>query len=177
MECTGKAGFAVFDLLQQGESDAWRSRKRLSRRKLQLGGSQGCGLGVYSPQKTESKMEIPVKNALIILLAASMVLPVQGGQQASPAIEKQVGQIPKGSVVVVTTNLRKMKKVRGRLGEVTAEGFAVDNVKLRFADVTSINEKLQHKKTSPWVWVLAIVGGAALVIVIIGAVVATHGPL
>jgi len=106
-----------------------------------------------------------------------MVLPVQGGQQASPAIEKQVGQIPKGSVVVVTTNLRKMKKVTGRLGEVTAEGFAVDNVKLRFADVTNINEKLQHKKTSPWVWVLAIVGVAALVIVIIGAVVATHGPL
>lgn len=113
------------------------------------------------------------KNALAVLLAALLVLPAQGGQQTSPAIENQVGQIAKGSTVVVTTNLKKMKKVTGRLGEVTAEGFAVDNVKLRFADVTSVNEKLQHKKASPGLWVLAIAGGAVLVLVIIGAVVAS----
>ena len=114
-----------------------------------------------------------LKNALAVLLAALMVLPIQGGQQASPAIEKQVGEIAKGSVVVVTTNLKKMKKVTGRLGEVTVEGFEVDNVKLRFADVTSIAEKTHHKKTGSGVWVLAAVGGALLVIVIIGAVIAS----
>jgi hypothetical protein len=114
-----------------------------------------------------------LKNTLAVLLASLIVLPIQGGQQASPAIEKQVGQIAKGSVVVVTTNLKKMKKVTGRLGEVTAEGFEVDSVKLRFADVTSIAEKLHHKKTSSGVWVLAAVGGALLVIVIIGAVIAS----
>ena len=78
-----------------------------------------------------------------------------------------------------------MKKVTGRLGEVIAEGFEVqvtqgqkvDSVRLRFADVTSVAEKLQHKKTSPWVWVLAGVGGAVLVLVIVGAVIATHGPI
>jgi hypothetical protein len=115
-----------------------------------------------------------LKNALTVLLTALMVLPMQGGQQASPAIEKQVGQIAKGSTVVVTTKLKKMKTVTGRLGEVTAEGFEVDNVKLRFADVTSVTEKMHHKKTSSAVWVLAVIGGAVLVLVIIGAVVATR---
>ena len=112
-------------------------------------------------------------SALAVLLTALLVLPMQGGQQASPAIENQVAQISKGSVVVVTTKLKKMNKVTGRLGEVTADGFAVDNVQLRFADVTSVTEKMHHKKTSPVVWVLAIVGGAALVLVIIGAVIAS----
>jgi hypothetical protein len=64
------------------------------------------------------------KNALAVLLTALLVLPVQGGQQTSPTIEKQVGQ-------------------------------------------------LQHKKTSPGLWVLAIAGGAVLVLVIIGSVVAS----
>jgi hypothetical protein len=83
------------------------------------------------------------------------------------------------------SNLKRMKKVTGRLDEVTAEGFEVqvtqgqkvDSVRLRFADVTSVAEKLQHRKTSPWVWVLAGVGGAVLVLVIVGAVIATHGPI
>jgi hypothetical protein len=113
-------------------------------------------------------------SALAVLMTALLVLPMQGGQQASPAIEDQVRQIAKGSTVVVTTKLKKMKTVTGRLGEVTAEGFVVDNTKLRFADVTSVAEKMHHKKTSPAVWVLAIVGGAVLVLVIVGAVVASR---
>ena len=125
------------------------------------------------------------KNAFAVLLAALIVLPLQGDQQSSPTIQKQVEAIAKGSTVEVKTNLKRMKKVTGRLGEVSAEGFEVqvtqgqkvDSVRLRFADVTSVAEKLQHKKTSPWVWVLAGVGGAVLVLVIVGAVIATHGPI
>jgi hypothetical protein len=125
------------------------------------------------------------KNAFALLLVALIGLPLQGDQQSSPTIQKQVEAIAKGSTVEVKTNLKRMKKVTGRLGEVTAEGFEVqvtqgqkvDSVRLRFADVTSVAEKLQHKKTSPWVWVLAGVGGAVLVLVIVGAVIATHGPI
>jgi hypothetical protein len=124
------------------------------------------------------------KNAFAVLLAALIVLPLQG-DQSSPTIQKQVEAIVKGSIVEVKTNLKRMKKVTGRLGDVIAEGFEVqvtqgqkvDSVRLRFADVTSVAEKLQHKKTSPWVWVLAGVGGAVLVLVIVGAVIATHGPI
>ena len=119
-------------------------------------------------------------NPLAGLLAALMVLPIQGGQ-SSQTIQKEVGQIAKGSTVEVKTKLKEMKTVTGRLGDVTAEGFEVqvaqgqnlDNVKLQFADVTSVAEKMRHKKTSSWVWVMAAVGGAALVLVIIGAVVAS----
>ncbi len=111
-------------------------------------------------------------SALAVLLTVLLAFPMQGGQQAPADIDKQVAQIAQGSMVVVTTNLKRMKKITGRLGEVTAEGFAVDGAKLRFADVTSVTEKLPHKKTSPVVWVLAVAGGAVLVLVIIGAVVA-----
>jgi len=114
------------------------------------------------------------RNALVFLLTVLMVSSVQGGQQVSPTVEKKVGQIAKGSHVVVTTNLKKPKTVTGRLGEVTAEGFTVDNIKLRFADVTSVTEKMHHKKISPGVWALALVGGAALLIVIIGGVIASR---
>jgi hypothetical protein len=125
------------------------------------------------------------KNAFAVLLVALIGLPLQSDQQSSPTIQKQVEAIAKGSTVEVKTNLKRMKKVTGRLGEVTAEGFEVqvtqgqkvDSVRLRFADVTSVAEKLQHKKTSPWVWVLAGVGGVVLVLVIVGAVIATHGPI
>jgi hypothetical protein len=56
------------------------------------------------------------KNALAVLLTALLVLPVQGGQQTSPTIEKQVGQIARGSTLVVTTNMKKMKKGHGPAG-------------------------------------------------------------
>ena len=124
-------------------------------------------------------------NALAILLAALMALPLQGAQQTSQTVQEQVGLIAKGSNIEVKMKVKKMSKVTGRLGEVTAEGFEVqvaqrqkvDSVKVRFADVKSVAKKTQHKKTHPAVWVLVGVGAALLVLVIIGAVVATHGPI
>ena len=40
MEPTGKMGFAGFDVLWRGESDAWRSGRRLPAEKMQLAGSK-----------------------------------------------------------------------------------------------------------------------------------------
>jgi hypothetical protein len=123
------------------------------------------------------------KNWLAILLAALMAVPLHADQQPSPTVEKQVGQIAKGSRIEVKMKAGKMKKVTGRLGEVTAEGFEVqaaqgraDSIKLRFADVKSVAEKTPHK-TRPLVWVLVAVGAAVVVLVIVGAVIATHGPI
>jgi hypothetical protein len=81
-------------------------------------------------------------------------------------MQERIGEIPTGSIVEVKTNLKKMKKVRGRLGTVTNEGFeiqvakgqTIENVKLSFADVKSIAEKSQQKRTHPAVWILAGVG-------------------
>ena len=115
------------------------------------------------------------RNALAVLLAALMVLPLCG-QRTSPTVQEQVGKISKGSIIEVKTKLEKMKKVTGRLGEVTAEGFEVqvaqgqnvDNVKLAFADVNSVAEK-RNKGTHPVVWVLAGGGVFFLVAIIIAA--------
>ena len=166
-----------------------RARARIKDR-IVLRKSRGLRLGVQYPVSGSPKhgdfglylTEVLMsKNALAILLAALMVLPLQGAQQTSPTVQKQVGQIAKGSNIEVKMKPKKMNKVTGRLGEVTAEGFEVqvaqgqkvDNIKLRFADVKSVAEKTQHKKSHPAVWVLAGVGAALLVVVIIGAVVAT----
>jgi len=50
VECTGKAAFAGFDFLRQSESGAWRSRKRLPKRELQLGGSKDGGWVYTDPE-------------------------------------------------------------------------------------------------------------------------------
>jgi hypothetical protein len=123
------------------------------------------------------------KSPLAILLTALMALPFEGAQPTSPTVQEQVGQIAKGSNIEVKMKLKKMNQVTGRLGEVTAEGFEVqvpqgqkvDNVKLRFADVKSVAQKTQHKRTHPVVWVLVAAGAVFVVLVIIGAVVATRG--
>ncbi|MBZ5594391.1 MAG: hypothetical protein LAP39_19290 [Acidobacteriia bacterium] len=120
------------------------------------------------------------RNELAILLAALMALPLQAGQQASPTVQEQVGRISKGSIIEVKTKLKKMKRVSGRLGEVTADGFEVqvaqgqkvDNVKLSFADVKSVAEKPQNKGTHPVVWVLAGVGIALTVLLVVALAVA-----
>ena len=107
-----------------------------------------------------------VRSALAITLCALMALPTQGAEQAPLTMQERIGEIPTGSIVEVKTNLKKMKKVRGRLGTVTNEGFeiqvakgqTIENVKLSFADVKSIAEKSQQKRTHPAVWILAGVG-------------------
>src|ERR1039457_2099456 len=108
-----------------------RARARIKDR-IVLRKSRGLRLGVQYPVSGSPKhgkfglylTEVLMsKNALAILLAALMVLPLQGAQQTSPTVQKQVGQIAKGSNIEVKMKPKKMNKVTGRLGEVTAEGF------------------------------------------------------
>lgn len=108
-----------------------------------------------------------------------MVLPLQGYQQTSPTIQEEVGRIAKGSIVEVKLKLKGARKVAGRLGEVTAEGFEVqvaqgqkvDNVKVLYADAKSIDEKPQNRGAHPVAWVLAGVG----LIFLIGLVACAAG--
>src|ERR1017187_204281 len=53
-------------LLRQGENGDWRSRKRLRKRKSQVGESKGWRLGVYRVRTWESKMKIPVKSSTLM---------------------------------------------------------------------------------------------------------------
>jgi len=134
----------------------------------------------YRSLAVECRREVLMfRNALAIVLAALMVLPSQGAQKTTPTVQEQIGRIAKGSVVEVKTKLKEMKKVTGRLGEVTTEGFEVqvargermDNVRLRFADVRSVAEKTPRKGTHPAVWV--VLGGAVafLVLLVLGATI------
>ena len=90
-----------------------------------------------------------LRNTLAVFLAVLLVPPAHGYQQKSVTVQEQVGKIAKGAIVEVKTKLKDTKKVKGRLGDVTPEDFEVqvtqdqkvDNVKLRFADVTSVQEK------------------------------------
>ena len=63
------------------------------------------------------------KNALIVVLAALMVAPLQGGRQTSATVQGEVAKLTKGSMIEV--KLKSRKKVNGRLGEVSADGFEV----------------------------------------------------
>ena len=60
VECTGKAGFVGFGFLRPGEGGAGRSRKRLPKRKLQLGDRKD-GDWVYNDHSPGAKMEIPAE--------------------------------------------------------------------------------------------------------------------
>lgn len=58
MELTGTMALAGFDILWQGESDAWRVPKAASRKKMQLAGPKRGGWYILS-RAGEPKMEIP----------------------------------------------------------------------------------------------------------------------
>jgi hypothetical protein len=115
------------------------------------------------------------KNALIVALAALMVAPLQGGRQTSATVQDEVVKLTKGSMIEV--KLKSRKKVNGRLGEVSADGFEVQekagNVNLRFASVDWVAAKKPVKGNNKAVWIVVGVGvGVVVVLTILGAVVA-----
>ena len=99
-------------------------------------------------------------------------------EQQKRILQEQVAEIPAGAIVEVRTKLKNMKKVRGRLGTVTKEGFevqvargqAIDNLKLSFTEVKSIAEKPQKLGTHPAIYVLAGVGITVAVPAIVGII-------
>ena len=121
------------------------------------------------------------KNALIVVLAALMVAPLQGGRQTPTTVQDQVATLTKGSLVEV--KLKSRKKVNGRLGEVSADGFEVqvsqgqkaDNVRLLFASVDWVAAKTPAKGSHKAAWILVGVGvGVVAVMTILGAAVASR---
>ncbi len=86
--------------------------------------------------------------------ASGAVSPGQAGSEPKPALKEQVFQIPAGSQVEV--RLLNKERLRGRLGEVSEEGFTVqiaqgnqiDTRKVAFGDVKSVKvidkEKGKH---------------------------------
>ena len=109
-----------------------------------------------------------VRNLVAIVMSVCLVLPLHGYQQKPPTVQEQIGKISKGSLVEVKTRNKAMKKVKGRLGEVTAEGFEVqvtdgqkvDTVKLLYADVTDVNKPMT--KTGKIVWTSVLVVGGLM---------------
>ena len=118
--------------------------------------------------------------SLSIVLSVLITLPIESGQEPKPTVQETVSRIATGSIVEVKTKTKGMKKVRGRLGAVTAAGFEVqtaqgakvDTVKLQFEDVKSVTEKPPARGSHPAVLILAGAGAALLVIVVIAAILA-----
>ena len=121
------------------------------------------------------------RNRLSVMLCALLALSAQAQEKSRPTVQEQVGGISSGTIVHVKTKLKDMKKVKGRLGTVTAEGFDVqttkgqnvDTVKLNFADVKSVKQKDSGTSTTAWVITGAVIG--ALVLVVVALAVAASG--
>jgi hypothetical protein len=77
--------------------------------------------GELQARRSKLKDALMFKNALIVALAALMVPPLQSGQQTSATVQDEVAKLTKGSMIEV--KLKSRKKVNGRLGEVSADGF------------------------------------------------------
>lgn len=120
-----------------------------------------------------------LRNTLAVFLAFLLVLPLHGYQQKPPTIQEQITKIRKGRVVEI--KLKDKKKVKGRLGEVSAEDFEVqvtqdqkvDNVRVRYADVNSVQEKRVGNRVAS----IAITSAAVYVLVAltVGVVLAAVG--
>jgi hypothetical protein len=97
-----------------------------------------------------------------------------------PTLKERILQIRPGTMIEV--RLRNKRKIRGRLGEVTDEGFAlttaqgnkIDTQKVAFTEVKSLKKAEGGKGERIALFVLAGVG-VFLAIVIIGAVNGSWG--
>jgi hypothetical protein len=121
------------------------------------------------------------RNALVVALAALIVAPIQGGRQTSVTVQGEVAMLTKGSRIEV--KLKSRKKVNGRLGEVSADGFEVqisqgqktDNVQLLFASVDWVAAKTPAKGSHKAIWIVVGVGvGVVAVMTVFGAAVASR---
>ena len=95
-----------------------------------------------------------------------------------PTLQEQVVEMPPGSLVEV--RLKSKERVRGRLGEVSNEGFLVkqakkdkvEDRKIAFGDVKSI--KSVGKASAAGRAVLYVLAGAGVVFLILALIVASH---
>jgi len=116
---------------------------------------------------------------MIVLMSgagSNAILSAQGNRLTLP---ERFGQIPGGAIVKV--KLKSKESLRGRLGEVTGTGYAVqvtvgDKVETRQItfDETKSVKHLHASKTGLWVTV-GVLGGILATIGILAAVFVAHG--
>jgi hypothetical protein len=92
--------------------------------------------------------------------------------ESKPTLKERVLEIPSGTMIEV--RLLSKEKLRGRLGEVTDEGFAVQTAKgnkietrkIAFQDVKSLSKAEGGKagKTAGWIVLAALAGIGVLVL-------------
>ena len=106
--------------------------------------------------------------------------PDQTSAERIASLKQQVVRIPAGAVTEVKLHQKGSKKITGRLGSITDEGFEIQTVesgkvsseKLAFADVESVKEKHgMSLLTKTLIVTLAVVGALAL----IGGIIAATG--
>jgi hypothetical protein len=103
---------------------------------------------------------------------------VPGGQTGSgrkPTIKERILEIPPGTMIEV--RLLNKQKIRGRLGEITDEGFSlqtaqgdkIDTQKFAFGDLKSVKKVEANKgaATAGYVVLGALAGVGALVLILI----------
>lgn len=99
--------------------------------------------------------------------------------QPKPTLKERLLEVPPGTMIEV--RLLNKKKVRGRLGELTDQGFSlqiaqgnkIETQQVAFTDVKSV-KRVEGKGTNPVWYVLAGVG-ALFVVLIIWAAAASSG--
>ena len=106
--------------------------------------------------------------------ASGVVLPGQAQSEAKPTIKERVLEIPPGTMIEV--RLLNKQKLRGRLGEITDEGFSlqtaqgnkIETRKLTFDDLKSVKkvEGSKGAKTAGWILVGFLAGIGALILIV-----------
>ncbi len=102
----------------------------------------------------------------------------QAAASQKPGPKEQVVQLSPGSLVKIT--MRNNEKLKGTLGEVSAESFDLkirkadktESRKMRYDDVKSITPAIKHPIRDPLI-ALAVVAG--VVVVIVGIVLSKRG--
>jgi hypothetical protein len=117
--------------------------------------------------------------ALVYVLFGNSLLEarpkVPGRGDSKPTVQERMLEIPAGTMIEV--NLLNKQKLRGRLGEVTSDGFSlqtaqgtqIETQKVAFTDVKSVKQvgETGKKVGSRLTWMLVGVGVLVLVIAIV----------
>jgi hypothetical protein len=105
--------------------------------------------------------------------------PGQSGSEPKPTLKERILEIPPGAMIEV--RLLNKKKIRGRLGEITDEGFSlqtaqgnkIETQKLTFSELKSVKKVEPGKHVKPIGWIaigaLAAVGAAVLITIAVAA--------
>jgi hypothetical protein len=108
--------------------------------------------------------------------------PTQAESKAKPTFKERILEIPPGTMIEV--RLLSKEKLRGRLGEITDEGFAVQTAKgnkietrkIAFEDVKSLAKVEGRKaaKTAGWIVLGVLAGVGALILIMVIALSASN---